>query len=227
LSLVTTVPFLLLLIYWSTQDRQGAAHTIAGLIWATIAAIGLGVLSHRRLSVPIVQLATTAYRIGQGDFSVRAPFHRHDELGELAGAMDSMTASLQSLTAELRDARDRVVHTVTEVGRLASSGIDAEELWPLLADIAQRLISADGQRALSARQRRQLAARRRCRPDGLAGARRPGRPLSRRKLAGLGGNAYLDRSLHGRSHRGEPANPGRAGGVSQIGALSGGYRTAC
>jgi len=144
LSLVTTVPFLLLLIYWSTQDRQGAAHTIAGLIWATIAAIGLGVLSHRRLSVPIVQLATTAYRIGQGDFSARAPFHRHDELGELAGAMDSMTTSLQRLTAELRDARDRVVHTVTEVGRLASSGIDAEELWPLLADIAQRLISADG-----------------------------------------------------------------------------------
>ena len=144
LSLVTTVPFLLLLIYWSTQDRQGAAHTIAGLIWATIAAIGLGVLSHRRLSVPIVQLASTADRIGQGDFTVRAPFHRHDELGELADAMDSMTASLQSLTEELRDARDRVVHTVTEVGRLASSGIDTADLWPLLADIAQRLTSADG-----------------------------------------------------------------------------------
>ncbi|HEY8743570.1 MAG TPA: histidine kinase dimerization/phospho-acceptor domain-containing protein, partial [Chloroflexota bacterium] len=144
LSLVTTVPFLLLLIYWSTQDRQGAAHTIAGLIWATIAAIGLGVLSHRRLSVPIGQLATTADRIGQGDFSARAPFHRHDELGELAGAMDSMTTSLQRLTAELCDARDRVVHTVTEVGRLASSGIDTAELWPLLADIAQRLTSADG-----------------------------------------------------------------------------------
>jgi signal transduction histidine kinase/HAMP domain-containing protein len=144
LSLVTTIPFLLLLIFWSVQDRQGAAHTIAGLIWATVAAIGLGILSHRRLSMPIEQLARTAQQIGEGDFTVRAPFQRADELGELAAAMDVMTASIQELTAELRDTRDRVVHTVTEVGRLASSGVDTEELWPLLADIARRLTSADG-----------------------------------------------------------------------------------
>jgi signal transduction histidine kinase/HAMP domain-containing protein len=144
LSLVTTVPFLLLLIFWSVQDRQGAAHTVAGLIWATIAAVGLGVLSHRRLSMPIEQLARTAQQIGKGDFTVRAPFQRADELGELAAAMDAMTASIQELTAELRDTRDRVVHTVTEVGRLASSDVDTEELWPLLADIARRLTAADG-----------------------------------------------------------------------------------
>lgn len=144
LSLVTTVPFLLLLIFWSVQDRQGAAHTIAGLIWATVAAVGLGGLSHRRLSVPIEQLARAAQQIGEGDFTVRAPFQRADELGELAAAMDVMTASIENLTAELRDTRDRVVHTVTEVGRLASSGVDTDELWPLLVDIARRLTAADG-----------------------------------------------------------------------------------
>lgn len=144
LSLVTTTPFLLLLIFWSVQDRQGAAHTVAGLVWATVAAVGLGALSHRRLSMPIEQLARTAQSIGAGDFTVRAPFRRADELGELAAAMDAMTASIQHLTAELRDTRDRVVHTVTEVGRLASSAVDADELWPLLADIARRLTAADG-----------------------------------------------------------------------------------
>lgn len=144
LSLVTTVPFLVLLIVWSAQGSQEAFHTMAGLVWATGTAVGLGALSHRRLSVPISQLAHTAQRIGEGDFSARAPFQRADELGELAGAMDAMTANIQSLTGELLDARDRIVHTVTEVGRLASSGIDTDQLWPLLADIARRLTSADG-----------------------------------------------------------------------------------
>jgi signal transduction histidine kinase/HAMP domain-containing protein len=144
LSLVTTTPFLLLLIVWSIQDQDGAGRTVAGLIWATIAAVGLGVLSHRRLSVPIVQLATTAQRIGQGDFTVRTPFQRADELGELAEAMNAMTVGIQTLTGELRDARDHVVQTITEVGRLASSGVDTDEIWPLLADIARRLTAADG-----------------------------------------------------------------------------------
>lgn len=144
LTLVTTLPFLLLIITWSLQDAQGAAHTIAGLVWATGAAIGLGALSHRRLSLPIVQLSATARRIGAGDFSVRAPFHRGDELGQLASAMDAMAVSIESLTGELRDTRDRVAHTVTEVGRLATSAIDADALWPLLAEIAQRLTAADG-----------------------------------------------------------------------------------
>jgi signal transduction histidine kinase/HAMP domain-containing protein len=144
LSLVTTTPFLLLLIVWSIQDQDGATRTVAGLVWATIAAVGLGVLSHRRLSVPIGQLATTAQRIGQGDFTVRTPLQRADELGELAEAMNAMTTGIQSLTGELRDARDHVVQTITEVGRLASSSVDTEEIWPLLADIARRLTTADG-----------------------------------------------------------------------------------
>lgn len=126
---------------WPSPD---VTRSILGLLWATIAAVCLGVLSHRRLSVPIVELASTARRIGRGEFRVRAPFERGDELGELADAMNAMTANLEELTGELRAARDRLVNTIAEVGRLATSGLDAEEFWPLLAEIIQHLSGADG-----------------------------------------------------------------------------------
>jgi len=111
LSLVTTVPFLTLIVAWSIQESSGAARTILGLSWATLAAVGLGLLSHRRLSVPIVQLSATAQRIGQGDFTVRVPVRRLDELGQLGDAMNAMAADVERLTGELLQARDQLAQT--------------------------------------------------------------------------------------------------------------------
>lgn len=111
LSLVTTVPFLTLIVAWSIQESDGAARTILGLSWATLAAVGLGVLSHRRLSLPIEQLSDIAQRIGQGDFTVRVPVHRLDELGQLGDAMNAMAANVERLTGELLQARDQLAET--------------------------------------------------------------------------------------------------------------------
>ncbi|HOZ45538.1 MAG TPA: PAS domain S-box protein [Candidatus Hydrogenedentes bacterium] len=71
--------------------------------------IGHMVSAHtaRRILRPIEELAETAKAIQQGDLSKRARVHRSDELGDLAGVFNSMTAqlqnSLESLEQEVSD----------------------------------------------------------------------------------------------------------------------------
>jgi len=69
------------------------------LLWggglAMIVALVLTLILSRRISAPLHSLATTARRLGQGDFSQRARIRDKGELGELAQAFNFMAGNLE------------------------------------------------------------------------------------------------------------------------------------
>lgn len=62
---------------------------------------------------PLEQLSETAQRIAQGDLSLRATIRHNDEIGQLAGAFNTMTTSLSETIAE----RDENLKTIQQNNR--------------------------------------------------------------------------------------------------------------
>jgi two-component system sensor histidine kinase BaeS len=71
------------------------------LIWASLAAILLAValsfLLVRRVLDPLTQMMSITREIASGDYSGRVPVATRDEVGQLAGAFNSMAESLQRM----------------------------------------------------------------------------------------------------------------------------------
>lgn len=57
-------------------------------------------LAKRRIVAPLVAMETAARRIQAGDFSHRISLNSNDEIGTLAGALNNMSASIQTLLVE-------------------------------------------------------------------------------------------------------------------------------
>jgi signal transduction histidine kinase len=97
------------------QASQSAFYTLL-LLLATTLVTGLFVW---RFTRPIKFLSTAARRVAGGDFSVRVPTDRRDEMGALAAAFNEMTAGLaraRELETQLHEAEKGAV-----VGRLAAA----------------------------------------------------------------------------------------------------------
>jgi class 3 adenylate cyclase/HAMP domain-containing protein len=72
-----------------------------GLLTIVAAGAVLTVAMRRIVLRPVDQLATVARRVGDGDFSARAPVAARDELGQLGTAFNDMTARLAHAYSEL------------------------------------------------------------------------------------------------------------------------------
>lgn len=83
---------------------------------------------------PIHELAGVARRIGEGDFAVRARTDAGDELAELGGALNDMTAHLTQAQAELA-ARNTELATVLE--NLQASRVRLELLEQLKGELSK------------------------------------------------------------------------------------------
>ncbi|MFO0748183.1 MAG: adenylate/guanylate cyclase domain-containing protein [Myxococcota bacterium] len=92
------------------QDRS-VAYAAIDITWKTALWVGLAfallaivvaLLSGRRLARPVESIAAATQKIAAGDFSVRVPDHRKDEIGQTAKAFNSMATDLVSY-------RDRLV----------------------------------------------------------------------------------------------------------------------
>jgi signal transduction histidine kinase len=97
------------------QARKSAFYTLL-LLLATTLVTGLFVW---RFTRPIKFLSIAARRVAGGDFSVRVPTDRRDEMGALAAAFNEMTAKLagaRELETQLHEAEKGAV-----VGRLAAA----------------------------------------------------------------------------------------------------------
>ena len=97
------------------QARKSALYTLL-LLLATTLVTGLFVW---RFTRPIKFLSIAARSVGGGDFSVRVPTDRQDEMGALAAAFNEMTAKLagaRELETQLHEAEKGAV-----VGRLAAA----------------------------------------------------------------------------------------------------------
>ncbi len=78
------------------------------LQWATILgvlAVSVALVMADLISKPLKVLAETARRVQLGDFALRAPVARNDEVGDLARSFNAMLDSLQASNKSLADAR--------------------------------------------------------------------------------------------------------------------------
>ena len=99
-------------------ERQGLVDIIAAgetnlVLTAAVATLvlaavgtGLGILFARQISRPIEHLTRITRLIGRGQYDVRVPFRRTDEIGELADALQDMAAARKRAEETLRLAKD-------------------------------------------------------------------------------------------------------------------------
>jgi two-component system phosphate regulon sensor histidine kinase PhoR len=74
---------------------------LAGGLLALGVALGMGLFIARRLTWPVVEMQSTARRMAEGDFSVRAPVRSPDEIGGLGRALNTMAARLREKIQDL------------------------------------------------------------------------------------------------------------------------------
>ena len=90
-------------------EEQALAHLYRTSLAASTAALGfafaLAVLLSRSLVRPIRTIEHAAQRIASGDRSARLRIERHDELGDVARAFDTMLDHLETTEAGLRRAQ--------------------------------------------------------------------------------------------------------------------------
>lgn len=84
------------------------------LLWTGISAVVLGTLLvsiiSRRLLAPVTNLSEVAQRLGEGDFSKRAPSEGPSELRQLAAAFNSMATNLEDSERQRRNLVADVAH---------------------------------------------------------------------------------------------------------------------
>jgi signal transduction histidine kinase len=94
----------------AARDETGATADIRQA-WLLLAAVGAGVLVLAvlaarllggRLAIPLERVAAAASRLGEGDFSVRAPRERIAEVDAVARALDATAARLDALVTRER-----------------------------------------------------------------------------------------------------------------------------
>jgi signal transduction histidine kinase len=97
------------------QTSRSAYYTLALLLVTTLVT-GLFVW---RFTRPVKQLSVAAQRVATGDFDVRVPTDRRDEMGALSAAFNDMTARL----GHLRELESKLhqVEKAAVVGRLAAA----------------------------------------------------------------------------------------------------------
>jgi signal transduction histidine kinase len=97
------------------QTSRSAYYTLALLLVTTVVT-GLFVW---RFTRPVKYLSNAAQRVATGDFDVRVPEDRHDEMGTLAIAFNDMTARL----GRMRELESKLhqVEKAAVVGRLAAA----------------------------------------------------------------------------------------------------------
>jgi signal transduction histidine kinase len=88
---------------------------IACFALAIVLATAVGAYLMRSISRPVAALRRGAEQVGAGDLSVRIGLSGDDELAELAGSFDRMTADLAARQDELLDA-----HRLASIGQVAS-----------------------------------------------------------------------------------------------------------
>jgi signal transduction histidine kinase len=86
-------------------------------IFLSLVFFGIVFLIARRITRPILQLKEAVIKVGKGEYDVKLPIGRTDEIGELTQAFNAMTIQIREKTRELQHER---------MGRIRSV-IDGEE----------------------------------------------------------------------------------------------------
>ena len=140
------------LVLQGVRSDDGVSHSIVdawialGLVGAGVLALGVGAATFlgRRLSGPFEQLADSARRLGDGDFSARAPRSGLPEADAVAAALDAtadrLGRAIQRGSAFTADASHQLRTPLTAL-RLQLEALEASGADP--AAIADALAEAD------------------------------------------------------------------------------------
>ena len=133
--------------------NQTRTTTLIALLVSVLAGV-LGYFVSQWIVAPVVQLTTTTGLIAQGDLTQRSGITTNDEIGTLAGAINTMTSQLQDTlgglerrvaerTADLETARllserrAEELQSISEISRLISS----EQRLDVLLGLITQLVS--------------------------------------------------------------------------------------
>ena len=111
------------------SDLQIQSVLVSGL--AILLASGLALLFAKSISDPLGQLMDSFSKVEKGDLTTRAPVISSDEVSQLAIYFNRMVARLQELQSDLEkkvDERTSQLKAINEVGRVATSILDPDEL---------------------------------------------------------------------------------------------------
>ncbi|MGO4334201.1 ATP-binding protein [Labrys sp. KB_33_2] len=101
---------------------------IAIFAFGMLLSLGAGLIMSRLLTSPVIRLAEGVNAIAKGDFTQRVPTRRHDELGQLSIAFNSMAQQLEGLRK--MEAKLRRRERMTTLGEVAA-GLAHEVRNPL------------------------------------------------------------------------------------------------
>lgn len=129
----------------TVAEEAGAAARNSAFAWSLVACIALFIFGRviaRRVSDPLVDLASSARRIADGDFSTKVPVTGAAEVAELSESFNVMTDSLrersESLTKKVLE-----LATLYEMSRALGSTLDMEELLNSVLDSALSIFDLD------------------------------------------------------------------------------------
>jgi class 3 adenylate cyclase/HAMP domain-containing protein len=94
---------------------QRNRQMLTGVLTVVASAAVLTVAMRRIIVRPVAALAATAARIGQGDFTARAPAGAGDELGQLGTAFNEMTSRLAQAYTDLEGKNVELARALTNL----------------------------------------------------------------------------------------------------------------
>ena len=141
---MTTRPWSVVFVQNQTQflepvEAQARATLFLALvIAATVVALALFVA--QQLSNPIVRLTAVAGQVAAGDLAARAPVQSADEIGVLAEAFNSMTATLQTTLEGLEQRvadRTKALASVAEISTATSTILETDKLLQEVVELSK------------------------------------------------------------------------------------------
>ena len=113
------------------QTRTANFTVLAMILMSMVSLVFVWVVLHR----PVRELLAGIHRLADGELGLSLPVRSHDELGELAGAFNKMSAELASAHNEIttwnRTLEDRVARKTRELERTQAGLIGAEKMASL------------------------------------------------------------------------------------------------
>jgi nitrate/nitrite-specific signal transduction histidine kinase len=117
-------------VFLAPLTAQVRTNTILALVIAAIVAL-VAIVVAQTIANPVLRLTGVAQQIAAGDITVEAKVDSRDEIGQLAGTFNQMTAQLRDLIGSLEQRvadRTKALATSTEVSRRLSTILDQSQL---------------------------------------------------------------------------------------------------